>query len=138
MHLTEVQREQISAEVELLARKALDRLGCSESGFLVVVNGGRRQDVRQVHFHLVTDGYELTPVPSGLQPEAWTDHSDPSCEVHQIRTGQHPLHAGLIHAEESRETLQLDRRGYSIIWDTRTTKSEGVVHLTAGGSTDDQ
>jgi hypothetical protein len=36
-----VQREQISAEVELIAREALELLGLGQSGFVVFVNGAR-------------------------------------------------------------------------------------------------
>jgi hypothetical protein len=102
-HLTEGQRAQIAAEVERLAPEALANLGRSPSPFLVFVNGGRRQDVRQVHFHLVTDGYDLAHTPAGLQSGAWTEITDPACG-----------------------------RGYSIVWDARAHDSEGVVHLTAG------
>jgi diadenosine tetraphosphate (Ap4A) HIT family hydrolase len=35
-------------------------------------------------------------------------------------------------APEARNALQLERRGYSIVWDARTRDAEGVVHLTAG------
>ena len=131
-HLTDVQREEIAAEVELLAPDALDNLGLSASGFLVLVNGGPRQDVRQVHFHLLTEGYELARAPSGLQSGAWTDVVDPSCEVHRVRAGHQPLLAGLTHAAETHNALQLERRGYSIVWDARARDADGVVHLTAG------
>ena len=95
MHFTDVRRQQVAAEVELLVGKVLDRLGLPHSGYLVLVNGGRRQDVRQVHFHLLTDGYELTAAPSGLPSGTWMDHPNPACEIHQVRTGPHPLLAGL-------------------------------------------
>ena len=132
MHLTDVQRAQISDEVELLAYEALDTIGFRGSGFLVLVNGGPRQDVRQVHFHLLTEGYELAAAPTELQPGVWTDLPDPSCEVHQVRAGRRPLLAGLTHAAETRHAVRLERRGYSIIWDARTSEPDPVVHLTAG------
>ena len=132
MDLTDTQRGQISAEIELLSREALDKLGLSGSGFLVVVNGGQRQDVRQVHFHLLTEGYEIARTPSDLKSGIWTDVLDPSCEIHQVRTGQQPVLAALNHAVEHRDILQLDRRGYSIVLDARTREDDLVVHLTAG------
>jgi len=131
-HLTDLQRAQIAAEVAQLAPEALDNVGASESGFLVLVNGGPRQDVRQVHFHLVTDGYELAHAPSGVQPGVWTEITDPTCELHRVRAGDGPLLAGFMHAAEHHDALQLERRGYSIVWDARAHASDGVVHLTAG------
>jgi hypothetical protein len=135
LQLTDIQRTEISAEVEQLAPEALDKVGLSASGFLVLVNGGQRQDVRQVHFHLLTEGYELTRAPSRLQSEAWTDVVDPSCAVHRVRAGHQPLLAGLTHAAETRNALHLEARGYSIVWDARTRDADGVVHLTAGRAT---
>jgi len=131
-HLSPGQRAEIAAEVELLAPEALDNLGLSASGFVVLVNGGPRQDVRQVHFHLVTEGYELARAPGGLQSGTWTDVADPSCVVHSVRAGHQPLLAGLTHAAETADALRLERRGYSIVWDARTRDAAGVVHLTAG------
>ena len=132
MHFTDVQREQVSDEVERLATEALDRLGLPEVGFLVLVNGGIRQDVRQVHFHLLTDGYDLARAPSGLPAEAWTVSPDPSCELHQVRRGTRPLASGLGLAVETRDTLQLEERGYSVIWDARARENDALAHLTVG------
>jgi diadenosine tetraphosphate (Ap4A) HIT family hydrolase len=132
MHLSAVQREQISAAVELIAREALERLGLGQSGFLVFVNGGRRQDARQLHFHLVTDGYELAVAPDRLPAGVWIDVPDPAHDVHQVRAGGEPVLAGLTRAAEFRDALKLGSRGYSIIWDQRDRAAEGVVHLTAG------
>lgn len=132
MHLSDDQRQRISTEVERLALRCLDRLGLPEQGFLVLVNGGARQDVRQVHFHLVTHGFELAGVPFGLPDGVWTDIPDPAGEVHQVRSGSRPLLAGLTHAAETYDALRLGRRGYSIVWDARNRASDAVVHLTAG------
>jgi diadenosine tetraphosphate (Ap4A) HIT family hydrolase len=132
MDLSDVQRRQISTEVERLARESLERLGLAESGFVVFVNGGTRQDVRQLHFHLVTHGYPLAAVPAGLASGAWTDIPDPAHEVHQVRTGDRLLLAGMINAADACAALSLARRGYSIVWDQRDHASNGVVHLTAG------
>jgi diadenosine tetraphosphate (Ap4A) HIT family hydrolase len=132
MHLTAVQREQISTEVEVLTQKSLDRLGLAQSGFVVFVNGGARQDVRQVHFHLVTDGYELRAAPTGLPSGVWTEVPDPAHDVHQVCAGDRPLLAGLNRAAAVGDALQFGRRGFSIAWDQRDDVSDGVVHLTAG------
>ncbi|HTK16934.1 MAG TPA: HIT domain-containing protein [Acidimicrobiia bacterium] len=132
LHLSAVQREQISAEVELIAREALERLELAQSGFVVVVNGGARQDARQVHFHVVTNGYELAAAPAGLAAGVWTDIPDPAQAVHQVRAGGGPVLAGLTHVAAFGRALQLGSRGYSIIWDQRDPLSHGVVHLTAG------
>jgi diadenosine tetraphosphate (Ap4A) HIT family hydrolase len=132
VHLSVVQREQIAADVELIAREAMERLGLAESGFVVFVNGGARQDARQVHFHLVTDGYELEAAPAGLASGVWTDVPDPAHDVHQVRAGDHPLLSGLARAAALGDALQLGSRGYSIIWDRREGAAGGVVHLTAG------
>ena len=85
-----------------------------------------------MHFHLVTDGYELTAAPTGLPSGVWTDIPDPAHDVHQVRTGDGPVLAGLTRAAAEGDALQLGRRGYSIVWDQRDRVSEGVVHLTAG------
>jgi diadenosine tetraphosphate (Ap4A) HIT family hydrolase len=132
MHLSAIQREQISSAVELIARESLSRLGLARSGFVVFVNGGARQDARQVHFHLVTDGYELAVAPAGVTAGVWTDVPDPAHDVHQVRTGGGPVLAGLTRAAALGDALQLGSRGYSIIWDQRHPLSHGVVHLTAG------
>jgi diadenosine tetraphosphate (Ap4A) HIT family hydrolase len=132
MQFTDVQRDEVSAEVEVLAREALDRLEIAQVGFLVVVNGGIRQDVRQVHFHLLTEGYDLALAPSDLQAGIWIDSPDPSCAVHQVRSGPRPLRSGLIHAVETRDALQLERRGYSVVWDARARDGDALVHLTVG------
>jgi hypothetical protein len=127
-----VQREQVSAEVELIAREALELLGLGQSGFVVFVNGGGRQDARQLHFHLVTGGYELAVAPDRLAAGVWIDVPDPAHDVHQVRAGGGPLLAGLTRAAAFGDALQLGSRGYSIIWDQRDRVADGVVHLTAG------
>jgi diadenosine tetraphosphate (Ap4A) HIT family hydrolase len=131
MRLPDDRRGQIATEVEQLAWECVGRLGLADSGFLVFVNGGARQDVRQVHFHLVTAGYELTAAPDGLPAGVWTDIPDPAHDVHQVRTGDRPVLAGLEHVAQTGHA-QLERQGYSIIWDARRTESGGAVHLTAG------
>jgi diadenosine tetraphosphate (Ap4A) HIT family hydrolase len=132
MHFTDGQRARMSEEIELLVPEALDRLGLSAAGFLLLANGGSRQDVGQVHFHLLTLGYELAPATATVEHGAWIDCSDPVNDLHQVRVGDQSLLAGLIRAAENRDALQLDRRGYSIIWDARDREAGGVVHLTAG------
>jgi diadenosine tetraphosphate (Ap4A) HIT family hydrolase len=132
LRLSAIRREQISVEVELIARAALERLGLAPSGFVVFVNGGARQDARQLHFHLVTDGYELEAAPAGLASGVWTDVPDPAHDVHQVRAGDRPVLSGLARAAALGDALQLGSRGYSIIWDERNRAGAGVVHLTAG------
>jgi diadenosine tetraphosphate (Ap4A) HIT family hydrolase len=130
--LSDDRREQIATEVEELAHDCAGRLGFVESRFLVIVNGGTRQDVRQVHFHLVTAGYELVSAPEEPAAGVWTDIADSAHRVHQVRTGDRPVLAGLVRAAETRDSLELDRQGYSIVWDARIPPSDAVVHLTAG------
>jgi hypothetical protein len=131
MHLGDCRREQVAAEVEALAPESLARLGFSDSGFVVVVNGGSRQDVRQLHFHVITAGYPLRAAPTTLTPEQWTDVADPFWDAHQIRPGSRPVLAGLEHALAVRAPLRLDRRGYSIVWAARSIESTGAAHLLA-------
>lgn len=131
MHLTEAQRSQIAAEVKVLAPKIVGSFGRSGAGYLVLVNGGRRQDVRQVHFHLLVDGYALAHAPADPVRGMWTAVPDDSCDLHEARLGDQPLLAGLNHAAEIHGARQLDARGYSVVWDARTAPGE-VVHLTAG------
>ncbi len=132
LQLSRVQREQVATDVEQLAPECLVKLGVAESGFLVLANGGARQDVRQVHFHLVTCGFELAGAPSELPDGVWTDIPDPAGELHQVRAGSRPLLAGLTHASEMHDSLRVERRGYSVVWDAGNPALKGVVHLTAG------
>jgi histidine triad (HIT) family protein len=131
MHLTEDQRAQIAAEVESLAPNIIASFGRAGAGFLVVVNGGGRQDVRQVHFHLLVDGYALAAAPVDSRREQWTDLADSANEVHEVRRGTRPLFNGLVHAAETSDALALEARGYSVVWDARTAPGD-AVHLTAG------
>jgi histidine triad (HIT) family protein len=131
MHLTPEQRDQIAAEVQRLALDVVDSLGTAHTGFLVLVNGGSRQDVRQLHFHLLTGGYHLAPAPAALKPGVWTDVADPTQLIHQARAGADPLLAGLTHATEVDDALKLGRRGYSVIWDARARERDDIVHLTS-------
>lgn len=133
MHLTDEQREMVATEVAGLAPRIIGAFGRSGAGFLVVVNGGTRQDVRQVHFHLVVDGYALATAPAGAERETWRAVPDRSCEIHEARAGSRPLFNGLVRAAALHESRHLEARGYSVVWDARTTPGD-VVHLTAGGS----
>ena len=134
MHLTDAQRSEISAEVERLAPGIVASFGRSGAGFLVVVNGGLRQDVRQVHFHLLVDGYDLARAPADAEPAIWTPVPDDSCDIHEARVGDHPVLAGLTHVAEIHDARRLEAFGYSVVWDARTAPGD-VVHLTAARST---
>ena len=131
MHFTDAQRSEIAAEVETLAPRIVASIGRSAAGFLVVVNGGRRQDVRQVHFHLLVDGYDLVPAPAGRATGTWSEVPDDSCEVHEVRVGEQSLRNGLVHAAEAHDERNLDALGYSVVWDARTHPAD-AAHLTAG------
>jgi len=131
MHLTDEQREHIASEVETLAPRIITSFGRAGAGFLVLVNGGTRQDVRQVHFHLLADGYPLIAAPAGAPPETWVDVRDASCAIHEARRGSQPMRNGLVRAAELHEAQHLDARGYSVVWDARFAPGE-VSHVTAG------
>ncbi len=42
-------------EVVVVAQQLVEQLGLAEIGYRLIVNGGRYQDVPQLHFHLVAD-----------------------------------------------------------------------------------
>ncbi len=131
MHFTDDQRREVATEVTQLAPRIIESFGRASAGFLVVVNGGARQDVRQVHFHLLIDGYALPAAPAGAEPGVWSDVPDPAVEVHEARVGDEPLFNGLVRAAEAHDARQLETRGYSVVWDARHRPGD-VVHVTAG------
>jgi len=130
MDLTDTQRSEIAVEIGRLAPRIVTSLGRSGAGFLVVVNGGPRQDVRQVHFHLLVDGYDLARAPADASG-TWTEIADAANAIHEVRIGDHPLLNGLGHAEGTHDERRLGTLGYSVIWDARTPPGD-VAHVTAG------
>jgi histidine triad (HIT) family protein len=131
VQLTRARREQLAGEVELLAPQVVDEAGTSDAGFLVLVNGGSRQDVAQVHFHVLIEGYELARAPSTVPVGTWTDVAQAPAAVHRVRFGEHALLAGLECAAAS-HSAELATLGYSVVWDARNREADGIVHLIAG------
>jgi histidine triad (HIT) family protein len=43
-------------DVHAVARRLAARLGLERAGYRLIVNGGRYQDVPQLHFHLISEG----------------------------------------------------------------------------------
>lgn len=43
-------------EIIMISQKLVTQLNLGKSGFRLLVNGGAYQDVKQIHFHLISDG----------------------------------------------------------------------------------
>lgn len=44
------------SELYLCVQSIVDELGLSEKGYRLIVNGGKYQEIPQLHFHLISEG----------------------------------------------------------------------------------
>jgi len=54
VELTPAEAE-LMVEVVLVARSLVEELGLAETGYRLIVNGGKFQEVAQLHFHLIAE-----------------------------------------------------------------------------------
>ena len=146
----------------LAARCVIADLGLGQGRYVLCANGGPRQDVRQVHFHLFTDHHYVNPF-AGQPPATLDDalqadpatavfpHPDPNWETHLLicpRPDLPPL-AGLTEATEAAQRrllaplarlnarFDLTRRGYTVfIEEAGPEAGRLLLHVTAGERAD--
>jgi histidine triad (HIT) family protein len=53
---TELRDKDIQHDIFSSAQYLIDKLGLAETGYRLIVNGGEYQDIKQLHFHLISDG----------------------------------------------------------------------------------
>jgi len=54
--LLELRDNNLLSEIFVIARQLVEDMQLSKSGYRLLVNGGKYQEVRQLHFHLISDG----------------------------------------------------------------------------------
>jgi histidine triad (HIT) family protein len=99
LHLAAPENSRSFAEIMLAARRIVGDLGLRERGYVLCANGGPRQEVMQVHFHLFTGRRYVRPFggeppAAGLvaDPElAVFPHPCPSWETHLLICPRRPL-----------------------------------------------
>lgn len=99
--------EHLTAAVLHAADRAAEAAGVSEP-YTIVVNGGRRQDVRQVHFHVVASD-EL----EGRASDDVFEGTKARRVVSEERSGDHGERLSRLLDEERRRLEEVD--GYSIL-----------------------
>jgi histidine triad (HIT) family protein len=138
------------------AQLAVAARDLTERGFVLCANGGPRQEVGQVHFHLYTDWHEVDPWPGGWPVAGPRDdagllvlpHPRPTWETHLLiapepalppltrlpaaeLTRLPPLLAPLARLDER---YRLTARGYSVIIqeDDLASRDRLALHVIAG------
>jgi len=139
-----------------VAQRVVVALGLTERGFVLCANGGPRQEVGQVHFHLYTDRHEVDPWPGAWPVAGPRDdagllvlpHPRPTWETHLLiapepalpsltrlpaATLAHlpPLLAPLARLDDQH---RLTARGYSVLIqeDDAPSRARLVLHVIAG------
>lgn len=52
----ELRDRDLQHEIISSAQHLVEQLGLADKGYRLIVNGGEYQDVKQLHFHLISDG----------------------------------------------------------------------------------
>lgn len=110
--------------------------------FTLVANGGRKQEVQQVHFHMFTGHEFVRPLPPGASYGAFLlPHPEPDWELHYIL---HPapdaspetyFQEALQHLAALEAEHGLTQRGYSLVWRCDAADADAmlpVFHIIAG------
>jgi histidine triad (HIT) family protein len=142
-------------DVLLTARDVVKERAEHHRGFLLCVNGGPRQEVQQVHFHLSTGEQYVTPVEGDAPPDKtfYRDphflvlhHPDPSWEVHlviqpvadlpalSVLTSEHSQALGQIGQALQYVTSSFDlmKRGYTLVVQENEESNRLAFHIIAG------
>lgn len=114
-----------------------------ERSWTLCANGGARQEVRQIHFHLTPDEQLVSDpgeakgssLPAHPETEAF-HHPNPDWEVHLVVRGKHApgLAALALTALDLIRRFALGPRGYTLVIDPLT-GAPHCLHLIAGPRT---
>ena len=129
-------------EVAEAARRVVERIG-PERDWVLCTNGGPRQEVRQLHFHLIADDRFVsdpgdtveTPLPASIGIEAF-HHPRPDWEFHLVLRARpaSDLAALALTALDLIRRFALGPRGYTLVIDPLT-GAPHCLHLIAGSRT---
>lgn len=110
--------------------------------FILMANGGRKQEVQQVHFHMLTGHEFVRPLPPGVPDgEFLLLHPDPDWELHYIlrpapEVGPEAYFRETLQRLATLETKHgLTQRGYSLVWRCDAADADDalpVFHIIAG------
>ncbi len=156
LHLTSARNAPFLTDIMIAVRRVIHGLGLQDRGYVLCANGGPRQDVQQVHFHLFTDTHYVNTFAGNLPDEtimgdpdiAVFPHPRPNWETHlviaprrelpplaEITAAAGPtLRKMLAPLDGLNEQFDLVARGYTLfIQETDPAARQRLVfHLVAG------
>jgi diadenosine tetraphosphate (Ap4A) HIT family hydrolase len=157
LHLASPRNDAFFADIILAARRATELLGLQGRDFVLLANGGPRQEVQQVHFHLFTGESYVNPLGGPAPAETLLPdpevavllHPRPNWETHlrlrprrdlpplaDLTAGDAAALRHLLHPLGALdERYRLTARGYSLFApeDDMAASRRLTFHLVAGG-----
>ncbi len=120
-----------------------------DGGFVLIANGGKRQEVQQVHFHLFTDRKIVNEYPAGEQAgdAFYTDgevsvlkHPEPNWELHFVAEPVKPDNEGYLKGilkciDMLNAEFGIVQRGYALVYQCsggEICANNPVFHIVSG------